>query len=462
MTVCVLDSDPAEIEAVAEQIHGSGYQALTTGDPEKALELIRTERCQVVVAGMHMPGADGCEFLYRALSCDPTVRVIVLAAQYDRESALEAIRCGATDFLPKPVDGVRLKRSLDEIAALRDRERRVGALEEQLLNDFEFHGLIGKSPAMLEVFDFARRAAPHYSHLLIIGPPGSGRELLARAIHEISPVSRQPLAVCNCSALAGPPAERKLFGCARGAYAGATDARPGLFEYANGGAVFLDDVGNTSPAIQVRLLRLLENGEIQRAGSNEVRPVRVRLIAATSRDLQAEALAGRFSKELYERIRSPQIRIPSLAERAEDIPLLVPYLLKKYNAAFGKTISGATRRARIALQQHSWPGNVRELENVISTACILATRPFLDIGDLPEHFQQSAAAPDGSNAGKPLALDDVRKEHIRTVLELCRGNRMRAAQILGIGRTSLYRYLKRNAGKPGAHERSRSAAARVF
>jgi transcriptional regulator with PAS, ATPase and Fis domain len=236
--------------------------------------------------------------------------------------------------------------------------------------------------------------------------------------------------------------ESQLFGHVRGSFTGATDTRPGLFEYANGGTVFLDEVGETSLPMQAKLLRVIQNREIQRVGSPEVRQVNVRLIAATNRDLRAEVLGGRFREDLFYRLSSIQIRVPALAERLEDIPLLVQYFLKKYNDAYGKNIAGLTRRAQAIMLQHAWPGNVRELENVISSASITAMGDFIDIVDLPDQLQHRGAGSAGRDDWRPLSLDEVRKQHIQRVLGMCKGNRLRAAQVLGIGRTSLYRYLK--------------------
>jgi DNA-binding NtrC family response regulator len=444
LTPCILDSDPAQLETLSARVRDMGYEPIPTADAEEALGLVKSGRCRLVLADMHLPGSDGYEFLDRALRADPGVHIIVITAEYTLDSALEAIRRGATDFLPKPLDHLRLKRTLDDVAALYDQRRRVRALEEQLLKDLEFHGIVGKGPAMLEVFDFARKVARHYSNVLLVGPTGSGKELVARAIHQISPVSQQKLAVCNCSAMVDTLLESQLFGYVRGAFTGATDTRPGLFEYANGGTVFLDEVGETSLAMQAKLLRVIQNREIQRVGSPEVRQVQVRLIAATNRDLRAEVLAGHFREDLFYRLSSIQIRIPSLAERLEDIPLLVQFFLKKYNDAYGKNIAGLTRRVQTVLLQHPWPGNVRELENVISSAAITAMGDFIDLSDLPEHLQHHGTrASDGAD-WRPLSLEEVRKVHIEKVLDMCQGNRLRAAQILGIGRTSLYRYLKQD------------------
>jgi len=444
LTPCILDDDPGQLELLSAAIVDIGYEPIPTSDPEEALRLVKRGSCRLVLVDVNMPGMNGYEFLDRALRSDPGVHIILMAGDYTLDSALEAIRRGASDFMPKPIDRVRLRRSLDEVAALYDQRRRVRALEEQLLKDLEFHGIVGKGPAMLEVFDFARKVARHYTNVLLVGATGTGKELVARAIHQISPVSQQKLAVCNCSALVDTLLESQLFGHVRGAFTGATDTRPGLFEYANGGTVFLDEVGETSLPMQAKLLRVIQNREIQRVGSPEVRQINVRMIAATNRDLRAEVLAGRFREDLFYRLSSIQIRIPPLTERLEDIPLLVQYLLKKYNAAYGKNIFGLTRRAQTVLSQHSWPGNVRELENVLSSACITTAGDFIDLADLPEHLQHRSARSLDEDDWKPLLLEEVRKVHIRRVLDLCQGNRLKAAQFLGIGRTSLYRYLKRD------------------
>jgi DNA-binding NtrC family response regulator len=442
--VCVVDDEKEMVDLLLETLRTLGYDSVGTTNPEEALEHIRTGQCRVLISDIKMPLMDGRTLLEKALQLDPGVQVIFVTGYYSLDSAVDAIRRGAYDYLSKPVDHVRLKKTLDELSDLYNQRQRIRELESQLLIDLNFHGIIGKSPVMLEVFDLSRKVARHYTNVLIVGPTGSGKELVAQAIHQMSPVAQQRFAICNCSAIVDTLLESQLFGHVRGAFTGATDTRPGLFEYANGGTVFLDEVGEMSLPMQAKLLRVIQNREIQRVGSPEVRHVDVRIIAATNRDLRAEVLAGRFREDLYYRLNTIQIRVPGLSERLEDIPLLVQFFVKKYNQAYSKNISGLTRRTQTLLLQHAWPGNVRELENVISGAAIRTMTEFIDVDDLPEHLQKPAGRT--GNAGenwRPLPLQEIRKIHIHRVLETCHGNRVRAAQLLGIGRTSLYRYLKR-------------------
>ena len=448
MTVCVLDDEIAMVEMLQESLRCLGFASIGTSDPQYALEMIEKGRVRVVMSDIKMPGMDGLQFLEHALHLDPGVYVMLMTGYYSLDNAIAAIKRGAYDYIPKPVDRLRLKKSLDELAESFNRRKRIRSLEQQLLTDLEFHGIVGRSPAMLEVFEMVRKVARHYTNILLIGATGAGKELIAKSIHQMSPVSQQRFAVCNCSAMVDTLLESQLFGHVRGAFTGATDTRPGLFEYANGGTVFLDEVGETSLPMQAKLLRVIQNREIQRVGSPEVRRVDVRLIAATNRDLRAEVLAGRFREDLFYRLSTIQIRVPSLAERLDDIPMLIQFFLKKYNEAYGKQIQGLTRKTQAVLLQHAWPGNVRELENVISCACLTSVSEFIDVDDLPENLQKPAAQ--NGKAGdtwRPLPLEEVRRQHIRRVLEACDGNRVRAAQLLGIGRTSLYRFLKRSERK---------------
>lgn len=444
LSVCIVGSEQRYAESIGENLEQLGYPVFATTSPQLALERIRSGKHRVVLAEMELGEINGLEFLKQALETDPGVYVILIGHDHAIETAIEAVKQGAYDFLEKPIDWTRLERTLEHLRNEFGRRSHIRDLEDRLLSHLEFHGIVGRSPAIVDVFERVQKISRHFTNVLIVGPTGSGKELVAWALHKLSPVATQRFAVCNCSALVDTLLESQLFGHVRGAFTGATDTRPGLFEYANGGTVFLDEIGEMSLGMQSKLLRVIENREIQRVGSPEVRKVDVRLVAATNRDLRAEVMGGRFREDLFYRLSTLEVRVPSLAERIEDIPLLVQFFLKKYNQAYGKNVRGLTRAAQAVLLRYHWPGNVRELENVVSSTCLTVESNFIDVPDLPGHLQHPhAAALDLDENWRPVALEDVKRQHIARVLEFCAGNRVRAAQILGIGRTSLYRYFKR-------------------
>ena len=441
--ICVVDDDVATVEMLCDTLTSCGYRCFGTTDPYEGLRYVGKGKGRIVLCDLKMPTMDGLAFLKQALHQDPGVYVILMTSFYSIDSAIEAIKRGAYDYLPKPFERHRLKKTIDDLVEQFYRRRRIHDIEQRLVSDLEFHGIVSRSPAMIDVFEMARKISRHYVNVLLVGPTGSGKEQVAHAIHQMSPVASQRFAVCNCSAIVDTLLESQLFGHVRGAFTGATETRAGLFEYANGGTVFLDEVGETSLAMQAKLLRVIQNREIQHVGSPEVRRVDVRVIAATNRDLRSEVAAGTFREDLFYRLSTIQIRVPSLAQRLEDLPALITFFIKKYNAAYGKQIQGLTRRAQTVLLRHPWPGNVRELENVISSASLVALNNFIDVHDLPEDVQKPERAEASEKSWLPVPLEEVRRDHIERVLDLCSGNRVRAAQMLGIGRTSLYRYLKR-------------------
>jgi len=447
LSVCVLDDERELVATAVELLSHLGFPATGTTEPGEALAAVRKRRCRAVLTDVRMPGMDGLEFLDQALKLDPALDVLLMTGFYSIDAAIEAIRRGARDYLTKPLDAARLARTLDEIAEHRARRQRLQALEEGLLAELSQHGIVGQSPQLVEMIELMRKVAPHYKNVLVTGPTGAGKELVARALHQMSAVAGERFAVCNCSTLVETLLESQLFGHVRGAFTGAHETRAGLFEFADGGTVFLDEVGEMSPGLQAKVLRVIENREIQRVGSPEVRRVDVRLVAATNRDLRAEVMAGRFREDLYYRLSMMEIRVPALAERAGDVPLLAHHFLKKFNAAYGRTLEGFTQRAMARLARHGWPGNVRELENAISSACITTATEVIDLEDLPESLRRPENAAPAESGWRPLTLDEVRREHIERVLQSCQGNRLRAAQTLGIGRTSLYRFLKRRAAE---------------
>jgi two-component system response regulator HydG len=444
LSVCVLDSDLEQVAQTERHLKNVGFTAFGTTDPQEALRRIRAGECRVILVDYKLSTMDGMAFLGKTLQYDPGMHVILVTGLYAVDSAIDAIKRGAADYLSKPLDYPRLEKTLDDLAALHSQRSEIRDLEAKLFDNMQFQGIVGKSPAMLDVFDLAKKVARHYSNVLITGPTGSGKELVARALHALSPVSQERFAVCNCSAVADTLLDSHLFGHMRGSFTGANETRAGLFEFANGGTVLLDEVGETASPMQAKLLRVIQNREIQRVGSPEVKHVQVRVIAATNRDLRAEVMVGRFREDLFYRLNSIEIRVPGLAERPEDIPLLVQHFLKKYSQAYARPFHGLSRRAQLALLRYDWPGNVRELDNVISSAAITASADFIDVADLPEHLQKPQQhLGSAGQAWRPLPLDEVRRMHMQKVLEMCHGNRVRTAQMLGIGRTSLYRFLKR-------------------
>ena len=438
----VVDESPETLEMVSQALASESVEITSAADANAGWEQFERVRPRIVLAGFEMSGLNGLEFMERVLTSDPGVDFVLMAAPDPPEVALDAIRRGAYDCLYKPLDVTKLRFCIHTLVAQAVEREKTLQLEQELLRVYRFEGMIGRSPLMLEVFRKIRRIAPHFRTVLITGATGTGKELVARALYNLSPAKPAPFAVCNCSALVETLLESELFGYVKGAFTGANRDKQGIFEYAQGGVVFLDEVGELPLPAQAKLLRVLQNQEVQRVGSPLTHRVDVRIIAATHRDLRKMVAQGQFREDLFYRLSVVEIPLPNLAQRREDLPLLLRHFQEVYSALFKKDVVGITRRAQLLLTAHSWPGNVRELENVISSSCIMATRKVIDLPDLPEALRTSRAEI-AQEDEELLTLEELQLRHLQRVLSRVHGNKARAAEILGVGRNTIYQMLSR-------------------
>lgn len=435
-----IDDQIQSLELVKDALSDVGIEILTASDPQVGLEMFKRVRPQIVLLDLVMPGVQGFEMLEKIIAADPGAEVILMTAHYSTESAVEAIQKGASDYLNKPLSVDKLRRRIAVLLSEAEERRRTHELDHEVLNACQFEGIVGRSPLMLDVFAKIRRVAPHFRNVLLTGPTGSGKELVARALQRLSPVAAGPFCVCNCSAIAETLVESELFGYTRGAFTGAFQEKIGLFEFANRGTVFLDEVGELPLSAQAKLLRVLQNNEIQRIGSPVVKTVDVRVVAATNRHLPSLVAEGKFREDLYYRLAMVEISLPRLIDRREDLPLLQRYFLEKFAHEYKKPVRGITRRAQNRMALFSWPGNVRQLENVIGNACMMVDGPVIDINDLPEPVRSQSGDP----IGQPetlLPLHEMQRRHVMRVLEHVSGNKSQAAAILGISRATIYQML---------------------
>jgi DNA-binding NtrC family response regulator len=443
MILAVIDDDPANIKFVRFVLANEGLEIHSASDAQSGLDLIHQIRPQIVLLDLVMPGVQGMEVLQKILEFDPGIDVILMTGFYSTESAVEAIQKGAADYFPKPCSPDKLREKINQIKEVSKHRQRSLKLENELLENFEFDGMIGRSPLMLELFSQIHRIAPHFRSVLITGPTGVGKELVAKALHRLSPGHKGNFVALNCSSISEALAESELFGHVKGAFTGALQDKVGIFEYADGGTAMLDEIGETPSPLQAKLLRVLQNQELQRVGSPVVRKVNVRVVAATNRDLPEMVSQGRFREDLYFRLCMVELKVPSLAERREDLPLLQRHFLKSFAAQYKKPLAGLTRRAQTLMSRYSWPGNVRELENVIGHACMMAASEVIDVRDLPERIQTLPSSAK-AESDEQLSMDQLAQVHAQRVLARVGGNKARAAEILGISRTYLYQLLKKN------------------
>jgi DNA-binding NtrC family response regulator len=440
VTLLAIDDDAQNLELITAALEQPGLDILTAGDPETGLDLFYRKLPRIVLCDLMMPKMNGMDVLEKIISADPGAEVILMTAHYSTDSAVEAIQKGACDYLTKPLKLEKLRERIGELLAQAQERHRAMRLEYELVESYQLAGMIGRSPQILDVFVKIRRVAPHFRTVLVTGATGTGKELAARALHRLSPVPSKPFAVLNCSAIVDTLFESELFGYVRGAFTGANQDKAGLFEYANGGTVFLDEIGELPLNAQAKLLRVIQNQEIQRVGSPVVKKVNVRVIAATNRELKKMVTEKTFREDLYYRLATVEVKLPRLAERKEDLLLLQRYFLERFAGEYNKQITGITRRAQAALARYNWPGNIRELENVIGSACMITESKIIDIRDLPEDVLTSSAEEPQDGL---VSLETVEHRHILRVLGSLGGNKNRTAEVLGISRATLYAVLER-------------------
>jgi DNA-binding NtrC family response regulator len=440
LKILVADADPATVNTVAEAMAPEDVRLVSAATADSAMDLLKREQPHIVLLD---PAVGGIDLLDRVLDFDPGVTVFATSEQHSVEVAVDAVRRGAQDFLLKPFAIEPFRRRIEQWHAEAGERHRTLQLDQQLIRAYRFEGMVGRSPLMLDVYSRIRRVAPHFSTVLVTGETGTGKELVAAALHRLSPMSRGPFVVCNSTAIVETLFESELFGYVKGAFTGAAQDRAGLFEFASGGTLFMDEIGELPLASQAKLLRVLQNQEVQRVGSPAARKVDVRVVAATNRNLRHMVAQRLFRDDLYYRLSMVEIQLPRLVARKEDLPLLERHFIESFAAKYKKPVRGITRRAQALLARYSWPGNVRELENILGYACMMAERDVVDVRDFPERLRTQAAeqaAPDESL----LPLEELDRRHARKVLERVGGNRVRAAEILGISRATLYRLLPKN------------------
>ncbi|APW63327.1 sigma-54-dependent transcriptional regulator [Paludisphaera borealis] len=445
--VLVVDDDEPHAEAVAESLARVGYECVVATSGREGLRLIEEQTFEIIITDLIMGGIGGLEILSKAKRELPDAEVVILTGHGTIKTAVTAMQAGATTYLTKPLDIGELRTVVDKASERQRLARSNIELQKQLNEKFGFEGVIGNSPAMHTVVARLRQIAPTSASVLITGESGTGKELVAKALHNNSPRRYKPFVTLNCAALSDNILESELFGHVKGAFTGADRERKGWFEHANGGTLFMDEVGDIPIGTQVKLLRALESGEIVRVGTNDPINVNVRLISATNRDLGSAIASGAFRQDLYHRLKVVSVKLPPLRERREDIDLLIDHFLKEHTASHAKKITSITPAARRILRQYSWPGNVRELKNVIESMVVIDYDGVLDLDDLTEDLQTGAASlpgdrHDGVDHFIGKSLEEIEKHYITETLKLTAGNREEAAKLLGIGERTLYRKIK--------------------
>lgn len=456
--VLIVEDDAATRAGLAELVRAWGFTTESAADGIEALERVTTFRPAIVVSDLVMPRMGGLELL-KALKADSGhIKVILLTAQGTVDSAVEAVKEGAEDYLTKPLDPHKLKRLLERLAELNRQRRENQALRRQLSERGRFGRLIGHTPAMRAIYQVLEQAAPTPASILIIGESGTGKELVAQTIHELSPRAHAPFVAINCAAIPDTLLESEIFGHEKGAFTGASERRAGCFELADRGTLFLDEIAEMTPATQVKLLRVLQERRFRRLGGRTEQEVDVRVIAATNLDPATAMRDGKLREDLFYRLNVFTIKLPPLRERKADLPLLIQAFLEEFNARDHRQVTSVSPEAMRRLEAHDWPGNVRELRNVIERATILARGDQIDLAHLPA--LGAAAAPASAARGPAAAgglaiapgmtVDEVEQKLILATLDATGGNKTRAAEMLGISLKTLHNKLNRMKDTTGA------------
>ena len=438
--VLIVDDDPDHAEAIAEGIERAGFDPVVATSGREGLAAVERELFDIVITDLVMQDVDGLEILREARQRSDFTEVLIVTGHGSVQTAVRAMQEGAAHYITKPVNIIELRTILGKIVEKQTLKVSNAELRKQLDQKFGFESIIGNSKPMADIFKLLRQVAPTNATVLIQGESGTGKELIARAIHNNSPRKSYPFVGINCAALSEGIIESELFGHEKGAFTGAVARAVGKFEYAHRGTLFLDEVGDMPLTTQIKLLRVIEEREIVRVGSNKPIPVDVRLISATNSNLVEAVGEGRFREDLYFRLRVISINLPPLRERPGDIPLLADAFLAELNRLHGRNVKGISPEALAVLSGQPWPGNVRELRNVLENMVVTTRNEILQVSDIPSGYLEGVGkvrAGIGQLAGIPL--DEVEKECIRQTLELTGGNRERTAKMLGIGERTLYR-----------------------
>jgi len=442
-SILVVDDDAPIRESLMRILKREEYEVITAAEGEAALEVLRQRQVNLILTDLKMPKMDGLQLLKAAKMLSPEIEVIVMTAFGEVDTAVEAMRKGAYHFLQKPLKRpeilLTIARALEKQALVMENR----SFREQLEVEHHLGNIIGKSPVMRGLITKVQQVAPSTANILIIGESGTGKEIFANALHTASQRRNQPMIKVNCAALPDTLLESELFGYEKGAFTGATGRKPGRFELADGGTLFLDEIGDMPKHLQVKLLRVLQEGEFERLGATKTIRVDVRIIAASNKDLMDGVKAGTFREDLFYRLNVITLKLPPLRQRREDIPLLVDTFLKKYSEKNGKLIRGISREALDALEGYDWPGNVRELENAIEQAVVLTSVDIIGFSDLPSSIQPREAANPSSilvPVGTPMKA--IEQLVISEMLKMTGGDKELAAKLLGISSRTIYRKLE--------------------